>query len=116
MSLPKEELVTLLSSSAFSCKNTSSTVPSKQTLLVAPLSATFLDKFLTPSSHAFYLDKQWDYARHLNLDDLDFGDDGVLPTLQRVVGRRGIGVWKVCANEKAKTKEEAGTKWKVPGL
>lgn len=35
------------------------------------------------------------YRKHLNLDDMDFGDDGVLPTLRRVVGRRGLGVWKV---------------------
>ncbi len=35
------------------------------------------------------------FRRHVNLDDLDFGDDGVRPTLERVVGRRGLGVWKV---------------------
>jgi GPI mannosyltransferase 4 len=35
------------------------------------------------------------YRKHINLDDMGFGDDGVWPTLQRVVGRRGLGVWKV---------------------
>ncbi|KIX96793.1 uncharacterized protein Z520_07513 [Fonsecaea multimorphosa CBS 102226] len=35
------------------------------------------------------------FRRHLNLDDLDFGDVGVWPTLERVVGRRGLGVWRV---------------------
>ena len=35
------------------------------------------------------------FRRHINLDDLDIGDDGVWPTLERVVGRRGLGVWKV---------------------
>ncbi|KAI1611931.1 alpha 1,2-mannosyltransferase Smp3 [Exophiala viscosa] len=35
------------------------------------------------------------YRQHVNLDDMDFGDDGVTPTLKRVVGRRGLGVWKV---------------------
>jgi hypothetical protein len=35
------------------------------------------------------------FRRHVNLDDMDFGDDGVWPTLERVVGRRGLGVWKV---------------------
>lgn len=35
------------------------------------------------------------YRKHINLDDMDFGDDGVWPTLQRVVGRRGVGVWRV---------------------
>lgn len=35
------------------------------------------------------------WRQHINLDDMDFGDDGVLPTLKRVIGRRGLGVWKV---------------------
>ena len=35
------------------------------------------------------------FRKHINLDDLDFGDDGLWPTLERVVGRRGLGVWKV---------------------
>ncbi|KAK5941713.1 alpha 1,2 mannosyltransferase [Knufia obscura] len=35
------------------------------------------------------------YRRHINMDDSDFGDDGVVPTLSRVVGRRGLGVWRV---------------------
>lgn len=35
------------------------------------------------------------FSTHLNLDDMDFGDDGVLPTLKRVVGRRGLGIWNV---------------------
>ena len=26
---------------------------------------------------------------------MDFGDDGVVETLRRVVGRRGLGIWKV---------------------
>lgn len=35
------------------------------------------------------------YSKHINLDDMDFGDDGLWPTLSRVVGRRGLGVWRV---------------------
>ena len=35
------------------------------------------------------------FRRHVNLDDLDFGDDGVVETLKRVVGRRGLGLWRV---------------------
>lgn len=33
--------------------------------------------------------------QHINLDDLDFGEDGILPTLSRIVGRRGLGIWRV---------------------
>ncbi|KAJ9603425.1 alpha 1,2 mannosyltransferase [Cladophialophora chaetospira] len=35
------------------------------------------------------------FRKHINLDDLDFGDDGIRPTLDRVIGRRGLGVWRV---------------------
>jgi phosphatidylinositol glycan class Z len=41
------------------------------------------------------LDHLATFRRHINLDDMDFGDDGVWPTLQRTIGRRGLGVWKV---------------------
>lgn len=33
--------------------------------------------------------------RHIGLDDLDFADDGIWGTLQRVVGRRGLQAWRV---------------------
>ncbi|RPA78910.1 hypothetical protein BJ508DRAFT_416264 [Ascobolus immersus RN42] len=77
--------------------------------LVAPRSAVFLDQFVGTGEKKvekkwgkkekdgkFELREEWTYRRHLNLDDLDFGDDGVGPTIDRVWGRRGIVVWKVC--------------------
>lgn len=65
--------------------------------LVAPLSAVDLDEFSlgTNKSLPFWLKKEWEYQNHFNMDDMDFGDDGFLPTIERVVGRRGLGVWKV---------------------
>jgi phosphatidylinositol glycan class Z len=71
--------------------------------LVAPGSATFVDKYIRdtksnstpPRFHDLYLEERWRYDRHLNLDDLDFGDDGIWPTLKRVVGRRGLVLWEV---------------------
>lgn len=70
------------------------------TLLLAPLSATFLDLYLADSteqspSKPIILEEAWRYSNHLNLDDMDFGDDGVWPTISRVIGRRGIGAWRV---------------------
>lgn len=66
--------------------------------VVAPKSATFLDQYF-PSSPQKKEDIQlhlvWTYTNHLNLDDLDFGSDGLFSTLERVVGRRGLGVWVV---------------------
>ncbi|EEH10465.1 GPI mannosyltransferase [Histoplasma capsulatum G186AR] len=91
------------------------------TLLIAPNSNTFLDRYVAVrtgsasaadadavadrtneneekdrgSLHSLQLHLLWSYARHLNLDDMDFGEDGVWPTLKRVVGRRGLNVWLV---------------------
>lgn len=72
--------------------------------LVTPGSATYVDKFTrSPNDTSvaplrfseLYLEERWRYRKHLNLDDLDFGDDGVWPTLKRVVGRRGLVLWEV---------------------
>lgn len=84
--------------------------------LAAPLSAIALDEYiyspsLTKSSVRttketkikpstgpllpIHLAEVWRTRKHLNLDDLDFGGDGVWPTLKRVVGRRGLAVWRV---------------------
>lgn len=69
------------------------------TYLIAPLSATFLDAYTAEnSSYDMRLEEVWRYRRHLNLDDMDFGDDGVWNTLQRVVTRRGLGVWRATKN------------------
>ncbi|OAX82488.1 hypothetical protein ACJ72_03158 [Emergomyces africanus] len=92
------------------------------TLLIAPNSNLFLDKYVVVHGSGLSLndaDKYWEngkakkqkeeggevpslqfhllwsYARHLNMDDMDFGEDGVWPTLKRVVGRRGLNVWLV---------------------
>ena len=69
------------------------------TVLVAPASATFLDPYTavdfageTPELAFVEL---WRHRQHIGLDDLDFGDDGVWPTLERVVGRRGLVAWDV---------------------
>ncbi|KKK16837.1 hypothetical protein AOCH_000245 [Aspergillus ochraceoroseus] len=63
--------------------------------VVAPKSATFLDQFTAPDSieSSVELYELWTYRKHISLDDLDFGTDGILPTLKRVIGRRGLGVW-----------------------
>ncbi|QIW98787.1 hypothetical protein AMS68_004305 [Peltaster fructicola] len=65
-----------------------------RTLLVAPYSAVYLDK-LSHSNAGLHLTELWQYRNHVGLDDLDFGDDGIWPTLQRVVGRRGLIIWEV---------------------
>lgn len=47
------------------------------------------------SDRTLLLTKQYLYRRHINLDDLDFAEDGVFGTLGRVFGRPGLGIWRV---------------------
>ena len=56
-----------------------------------------IDPWIAKSAEdqTFVFEEIWRYGRHLNLDDLDIGEDGVWATLGRVVGRRGLVIWKV---------------------
>jgi phosphatidylinositol glycan class Z len=66
------------------------------TYLVAPLSATWLDPYLPNKGlEGLRFREVWRYQQHLNLDDLDFAEDGVWNTLSRVIGRRGLAIWRV---------------------
>lgn len=66
------------------------------TYLIAPASATWLDPYLPNKGlDGLRFREVWRHRQHLNLDDLDFGDDGVWNTLSRVVGRRGLVAWRV---------------------
>ncbi|KAI9873887.1 MAG: alpha 1,2 mannosyltransferase, partial [Pleopsidium flavum] len=75
---------------------------SEGTYLVAPRSSEFLDRYTGSreegdgkASTDLRFKEVWTYKKHLNLDDLDFAEDGVWATVERVVGRRGLTVWKV---------------------
>lgn len=66
------------------------------TYLVAPLSAAWLDPYLPNKGlEGLRFREVWQYRQHLNLDDLDFAEDGVWNTLSRVIGRRGLAIWRV---------------------
>lgn len=106
MGMPEAGLKETLQSAA----GASSTQPLHSTVyLVAPLSAHLFDNFhLSDSNLAipppeagerskspFHLHLEWSYSRHINLDDIDILEDGFFGTLRRVVGRRGIGIWRV---------------------
>ncbi|KAF7544784.1 hypothetical protein G7046_g9716 [Stylonectria norvegica] len=66
------------------------------TYLMAPASADWLDPYLTNKGlEGLRFREVWRHRQHLNLDDMDFGDDGVWNTLLRVVGRRGLVAWRV---------------------
>jgi phosphatidylinositol glycan class Z len=63
--------------------------------VVAPRSATYLDRYTTApaGSSGLELRELYSYPKHINLDDLDVGGDGLVATLKRVFGRRGLNVW-----------------------
>lgn len=65
--------------------------------LVAPYSSVEIDPWIATSAkdETFVFEEIWRYSRHLNLDDLDIGEDGIWDTLGRVIGRRGLVIWKV---------------------
>lgn len=66
------------------------------TYLIAPASATWLDPYLPNKGlEGLRFREVWRYRKHLNLDDMEFGDDGVWDTLARVIGRRGLVAWRV---------------------
>lgn len=67
--------------------------------LAVPRSAYFLKPFYDEHQREeISLEEVWSYRQHLNLDDMDFADDGFLPTIGRVFGDRGLVIWKVTRN------------------
>lgn len=66
------------------------------TYLLAPTSASWLDPYLKNKGlDGLRFREVWRHGHHLNLDDLDFAEDGVWNTLKRVIGRRGLAAWRV---------------------
>ncbi|CAD6592277.1 MAG: alpha 1,2 mannosyltransferase [Alectoria sarmentosa] len=64
---------------------------------VAPYSSREMDDWIVKSAEneALAFEEIWRYGQHVNLDDLDIEGEGIWGTLGRVVGRRGLVVWKV---------------------
>lgn len=63
--------------------------------LVAPTSSIELDSWRQQTRKDLLFERQWMTRRHVNLDDLDMEQDGVRGTLTRVMGRRGLAIWKI---------------------
>ncbi|KAL9587756.1 MAG: hypothetical protein Q9212_000048 [Teloschistes hypoglaucus] len=69
--------------------------------LVAPTSSVELDIWMEGMRQELLFELLWITRRHVNLDDLDLEADGIRGTMSRVVGRRGLAIWKisrVCAD------------------
>ncbi|KAE8331838.1 GPI mannosyltransferase 4 [Aspergillus sergii] len=98
MGIPGPNLIEELEKLLPSC-NIAGSKQAGPVFVVAPKSAAFLDRYtFLPSSSslssALELHELWSYRKHINLDDLDFDTEGVYQTLRRVIGRRGLAVWR----------------------
>ncbi|GAB7346509.1 hypothetical protein MBLNU457_5197t1 [Dothideomycetes sp. NU457] len=73
------------------------TCGTNDSVVIAPGSAPLFDQFLRKAigTEKFTFKQLWWYDNHLNLDDMDFEEDGVGGTLARVVGRRGLQIWGI---------------------
>lgn len=75
--------------------------------LVAPRSSTELDAWTRgpgTGEEGLAFEEVWRSARHVGLDDLDIAREGAWGSLKRVIGRRGLSVWRVrrrCEDERS---------------
>ncbi|KAK9783544.1 putative Mannosyltransferase [Seiridium cardinale] len=62
------------------------------TYLIAPLSATWLDPYLPNKGlDGLRFREVWRHRQHLNLDDLDWAEDGFWPTVKRAASTAKMG-------------------------
>lgn len=101
MGMPGEQMLEKVKESLPTCRTRK---PPKisgvgATYLVAPRSAYYLNPYHDLSERKeISLEEVWSYKKHLNLDDMDFADDGIWKTLGRVIGDRGLVIWRVTRN------------------
>lgn len=91
MGMKDEEMMTKISGSVGSCKDQGSRIVG----LVAPWSSVILDTWMKNSHADLSFEKAWMSKNHLNLDDLDIEQAGIWETLGRLLGRRGLIIWKI---------------------
>ncbi|KAF2106778.1 Alg9-like mannosyltransferase family-domain-containing protein [Lophiotrema nucula] len=97
MGMPGSQMLERITEALPPCRSRKPpTVDNASVYLVAPRSAYFLKQVRVFNSVT--LSEVWSYRRHLNLDDMDFAEDGIWKTLGRVVGDRGLVVWRVGRN------------------
>lgn len=95
MGISMEEMMRVVKGSVGDCTKGQG----KGVVLVAPRSSVELDQWTgAGGTDEWGFEELWTHRRHLNLDGLDFGEDGVLATFKRVVGRRGLTAWRIQSN------------------
>ena len=97
MGMPGDEMIEQVSAVLPTCRTRRPPKLDRAAVyLIAPQSAYFLLPYQDPTKHKnISLEHVWSYKRHLNLDDMDIPEDGFWKTMGRVVGDRGLTVWRV---------------------
>ena len=101
MGIPGEQMLEEVKAALPACptRKTAKVEDKGAIYLVTPRSAEYLSPYKnTKVREAISLEEVYSHRRHLNLDDMDFAGDGVWKTLGRVVGDRGLVVWRVTRN------------------
>ena len=95
MGRPIEELMEVVEEKFGGCDVKDGRGHEKEIIVVAPRSRVDLDRYTQGEVPGWVWRELRTEKRHLNLDDLDWGGEGVVGTLRRVVGRRGLVAWLV---------------------
>lgn len=100
MGIPRQEMLGKVAAALPPCRTEKlQATKGGSTYLVAPRSAQMQKSYIDDNvDDVISLEEIWGYRRHVNLDDMDFAEDGVWKTLGRVVGDRGLVIWRVSRN------------------
>ncbi|KAH5645094.1 mannosyltransferase [Parastagonospora nodorum] len=100
MGMPREEMLEKVKAVLPPCRTRAPPqLGHGATYLITPRSANIQHSYRDNNTkEEITMYEVWGYRKHLNLDDMDFENDGVWGTLTRVVGNRGIVIWRVSKN------------------
>ncbi|KAH7386814.1 Alg9-like mannosyltransferase family-domain-containing protein [Phaeosphaeria sp. MPI-PUGE-AT-0046c] len=101
MGMPSDEMLERVKAVLPPCRTRKPSDIGKRgaTYLITPRSANIQTSYLDAAGEEeMTMYEIWNYRKHLNLDDMDFAGDGVWKTLGRVVGDRGLVIWRVSQN------------------
>jgi phosphatidylinositol glycan class Z len=100
MGMPREEMLEKVKEVLPPCRTRASPkLDRPATYLITPRSANVQRSYMDNSTNdEITMYEVWSHRKHLNLDDMDFESDGIWKTLGRVVGDRGIVIWRVSKN------------------
>ena len=96
MGAPAPSVLAAIDAAVGECPASRSKVDNRRdAVLVAPWARLELDGWTKDEKSGLQWELLRHVGRHIGLDDLDFAEDGVWSTLNRVIGRRGLRAWRI---------------------